>query len=113
MPNLTLPLVYSWPGYNTFVSSYANCGFRFPSTHVDLGVIRQSSKSLVQSLVHLLGSAFEETTTTYYSISLLSITNVLVLILTADEKSVSGEDDLLVAVLEQEANAVLRVARGV
>jgi hypothetical protein len=32
--------------------------------------------------------------------------------LTADEKSVSGEDDLLVAILEQEANAVLGVARS-
>jgi hypothetical protein len=33
--------------------------------------------------------------------------------LAADEKSVSGENDLLVAILEQEANAVLGVARGV
>jgi hypothetical protein len=33
--------------------------------------------------------------------------------LTADEKGVSSENDLLVAILEQEANAVLGMARGV
>jgi hypothetical protein len=33
--------------------------------------------------------------------------------LAADEKGVSGEDDFLVAVFEQEANAVLGVARSV
>lgn len=32
-------------------------------TYVDLGVVRKSCEGLVQSLVHLLGSAFEETTT--------------------------------------------------
>lgn len=33
--------------------------------------------------------------------------------LAADEESVSGEDDSVTTVLEQEANAVLGVARGV
>jgi hypothetical protein len=73
MPNLTLLLVYSWPGYNESVSEDTNQRFWFSCPYVDLGVIRQRSKSLVQSLVHLLRIAFEETTTTYCFVSSLFV----------------------------------------
>lgn len=64
-------------------------------THIDLGIVRQLRKSLVQSLVHLLGCTLEETTTS------------------ANEQGVAGEDGSLVAVLEQVADAVLGMAGSV
>jgi hypothetical protein len=100
MPNLTLLLVYSWPGCGNHVSSCTTRGFRYSSPYVDLGVIRQRSKSLVQSLVHLLGITFEETTTTYCYVSLLVPLQYDCSKLTTDEKGVSSEDDLFVAILE-------------
>lgn len=64
-------------------------------THIDLGIVRQLRQSLVQSLVHLLRSSLEETTTS------------------TNEQGVASKDGSLVAVLEQVADAVLSMAGGV
>lgn len=60
MPNLTLPLVYSWPGY---IISARHTVRISEATHVDLGVVGKSRERLVQRLVHLFWSAFEEAST--------------------------------------------------
>lgn len=60
----------------------------------DFGVIRESSKGLVQCSIHLLRCAFEESSTT------------------ANEQSVAGEYGSVVAVFEQIADAVLCMTRS-
>lgn len=60
MQNLTFPFVYSWPGYiRKLIFTWQILGIEY--AYVDLGIIWQCSKSLVQCLVHLLGISFEET----------------------------------------------------
>lgn len=91
--NLTLLLVYSWPGYR--LSEYGEQFHLVRSfTHIDLGIIGQSSKSLIQRLVHLSSRAFEEASTA------------------SDEEGVAGEYDAIVGccVFEEKADAVLGMA---
>jgi len=64
-------------------------------TRVNVSVVRKRGESLVQRLVHLLGVAFEEAATT------------------ANEQSVTSENSTVVSVFEEEANAILGVARRV
>ena len=84
-------------------------------THIDRGVIRKGSQSLVQSLVHLGSRALEKPTTTWGAklVSKNKPPPEEPPKLTTVEQGVTSEDDLLVAILHVPADRVLGVARGV
>jgi hypothetical protein len=63
--------------------------------HVDFGIIRQCSESLIQRSIHFLRRAFEEPSTP------------------AVEECVTRENDFFLAILHEPADAVLCVAWGV
>lgn len=67
MQNLTFPFVYSWPGCVCKLTSPLDKYKGNRDAYIDLGIIRQRSKRLVQCLVHLLGISFKETTTSCHS----------------------------------------------
>lgn len=84
----------------------------FITTYVYVSVVRQSSESLVQRLVHFLGVAFEEAATACRKLVLRSVA-MLKLSLTANEKRVASEHSTVISIFEEEANTVLCVARSV
>jgi|SRR6478609_2266707 len=109
--NLTLALVYSCPGCHNMSIDGLLCWLK---TYINYSVIRQRRKALVQSLMHLLRIALEESST---SCSLSAqAQNILVRIrgllkLTANEKGITGKNSFVLSVFHKEADAVLSVAR--
>jgi hypothetical protein len=85
------------------------------ATYVDLGIIRQASQCLVQSLVHLSGITLEESAAswvrldTVFTVARLGASHQR----TTNEECISSEDHALLPILHEIADAVLRVTRGV
>lgn len=82
------------------------------ATYVDLGIIRQASQCLVQSLVHLCGITLEESATSCQRLDTLFKTARLRARhqRTANEERISSEDHALLPILHEIADAVLRMA---
>lgn len=62
---MTLDFVYSWPDFATVSVGVKGSPRIIKETYVYFGVVRERSKALVQSLVHLLGIALEEAATAW------------------------------------------------
>jgi hypothetical protein len=107
-PNLALDLVYSWPGLRNQHGLRRRLG---SITYKDSSVIRQRAQRHVQRLVHLFACPLEESAAPYLTSERRWLLREIAL--TSVEQRIPRKHDLVVAVLHEEADAVLGVARRV
>lgn len=79
--------------------------------YIDLGIIRQRSKSLIQCLVHLLGISFKETTASCHT-TLATNTNRKKKKHTPNKQRIPRKHNPLLPILHEKANTILRMTRG-
>lgn len=109
VPNLTLPFVYSWPGYEPSVLLPHT--LRKRESYIYPSVIRQHPERLIQCGVHFFCCSFEETSAAYIGMS-ATLQQRGKVQFTSNEQCVTSEDNLLVAIFHEVAYAVLSMTRS-